>query len=215
MSKLKQTGLMVLTCGLAAVVGVGVGVGAGVGVGCGKRPGVGVTDRETDAGGGDPEAGVGDPDAGGPDGAVASCPVPVVFCNEIPPSCPPGSYPEADPCPHGWCANRCWTGSCATCGTECAGDADCALVGRHGCCGMAGDCFDGCFWAMPVSVLAEDSCYFEADCPVPTSPPSCPADCVDDPRCLACPHCGPSLARCEGGACVSAWPSCEPTCMCD
>lgn len=176
-------------------------------VSCGKRPGISVADATLDAGGGETDAGV--------DGAVLSCPAPVVFCNELPPSCPQGSFPEADPCPMGSCANRCWTGNCMVCEIDCVRDTDCALVGRHGCCGNAGDCARGCSWAMPAGVLAGDPCYFETQCPVPTPPQGCPIDCTDDPRCLACPHCGPSLARCEGGACVSAWPGCEPTCMCD
>lgn len=136
-------------------------------------------------------------------------------CNTIGPECPAGHYPEADPCNGGYCPERCWTGSCAPCGNECLSDDDCALVGRHGCCGPAGDCAGGCFWAAPKTVLAEDACSFEAVCPIPDPPPGCPTECTDDPKCLACPHCGPSLARCEGGVCVSAWPGCEPSCFCD
>lgn len=154
-------------------------------------------------------------DGGGP----STCPLPQVYCEMAIPQCPAGQVPEADPCPGGHCDGRCWTGTCVPCGTECQSDSDCLLVGRHGCCGPAGDCAKGCFWAAPASTLTSDPCTFQAVCPIPSPPPEgCPTDCVPNPsleQCKACPHCGPGLARCEGGLCVSAWPSCEPDCMCD
>jgi hypothetical protein len=144
------------------------------------------------------------------------CPRAPVLCDAAPPECDPGEVPEAEPCPLGHCPGRCWTGRCVTCGTHCQSDDECQLVGRHGCCGDAGDCAEGCFWAEPRSVLAADTCYFEALCPIPeTVAPGCPTACTPDPRCRACPHCGPHSARCEAGWCVSAWTRCEPDCLCD
>ncbi len=154
-------------------------------------------------------------DRGTTEQPAAACPPPRVFCAAAAPQCPTGTYPEAEPCPGGSCTGRCWTGLCAPCGSECETDADCALVGRHGCCGPAGDCNLGCFWAAPASVLASDPCAFPASCPVPEPPTGCPTSCTEDPRCLACPHCAPQAARCEGGLCESAWPACEPGCGCD
>ncbi len=151
-------------------------------------------------------------DAAAMDGAAA-CPRPVVQCEAVGPMCPPGEYPEADPCPGGYCPARCWTGACLPCGTECVADDDCALVGRHGCCGPAGDCGGGCFWAVPATALAE-ACYFPAGCPIPGPPAGCATACTTDPLCEACPHCGPTSTRCEGGTCESVW-SCEPNCLCD
>jgi hypothetical protein len=144
------------------------------------------------------------------------CPVAQVYCKMMQPDCPEGTTPEPDPCPGGHCPARCWTGKCVPCGTECQSDSDCELVGRHGCCGPAGDCAKGCFWAEPKTVRAADNCYFAATCPIPSTPPAgCPTQCTPDPKCKACPHCGPNAARCEGGLCVSAWTACEPNCMCD
>jgi hypothetical protein len=144
------------------------------------------------------------------------CPRPTVFCDVAPPQCAPGEVPEAQPCPMGHCPGRCWTGRCVACGTLCTGDDDCELVGRHGCCGDAGDCAEGCFWAEARSVAAADPCYFAAVCPIPEAAPAgCPTECTPDARCRACPHCGPSAARCEAGHCVSAWTRCEPDCLCD
>jgi hypothetical protein len=66
-----------------------------------------------------------------------------VLCDAAPPECEPGEIPEAEPCPMGHCPDRCWTGRCVTCGTHCQSDDECQLVGRHGCCGDAGDCAEG------------------------------------------------------------------------
>jgi hypothetical protein len=153
------------------------------------------------------------PDGTTPDAAPAACPGPKVFCDRPPPACPAGSAPVAEPCPNGHCPGRCYTGACAPCASECQRDSDCRLVGRHGCCGPAGDCAMGCFWAAPAAVLS-DPCYFAAGCPVPRPPAGCPMACTMDPRCVACPHCSPHAARCEGGRCVSAWTRCEPNCFC-
>lgn len=144
---------------------------------------------------------------------TGDCPAPPVQCNMPSPACPAGTFAAADPCPNGYCPKRCWTGECLPCAGECKVDSDCALVGKHGCCGAAGDCAKGCFWAASASQLSEP-CYFAGVCPVPPAPPGCALDCQDDPACFACPHCGPNLARCEGGSCVSAWTSCEPSCAC-
>lgn len=147
---------------------------------------------------------------------IASCAPATVSCKSARPVCPPGEVAEADPCEYGNCPDRCWTGRCVPCASECLGDADCALVGRHGCCGDAGDCENGCFFAEPRRRLEADACYFDATCPIPSQvPEGCPTACEDSPRCKDCPHCGPELARCEAGICVSAWPSCEPNCVCD
>src|SRR5262249_40725956 len=99
------------------------------------------------------------------------------------------------------------------CGTQCARNEDCVLVGRHGCCGPALDCDRGCFFAVPVSAM-QDSCYFPAVCPVPPAPPGCAMSCMPDPLCLDCPPSPPQATRCEGGFCVSAWTGCEPICVC-
>jgi len=146
----------------------------------------------------------------------AACHPAPVACDAPPPICGPDTVPEVDPCPHGQCPGRCWTGRCVPCASECVSDDDCALVGRHGCCGDAGDCENGCFWAEPSGRLASDPCYFEAVCPIPTEvPEGCPQKCQESPHCGECPHCGPEVARCEAGVCRSAWPSCEPGCVCD
>lgn len=157
-------------------------------------------------------------EASAPDAELpATCPAPTknVSCKMATPECAPGHYPEVDPCLGGHCPTRCWTGKCLPCGSECEDDSDCTLVGRHGCCGMAGDCAQGCFWAAPKDVLSSDPCSFVAECPVPDPPAGCPTECTDDARCLACPHCAPDYARCEGGICISAWTHCEPFCACD
>lgn len=150
------------------------------------------------------------------DGTVASkCGVPPVVCKMKEPACPANHVAEVDPCPNGYCPNRCYTGKCVPCASECDTDADCALVGFHGCCGNNGDCDKGCFWAAPKMVFSVSKCYFEAKCPVP-DPKSgaCSNDCKPHSECLACPHCKPDYARCEAGKCVSAWKGCEPNCMC-
>jgi hypothetical protein len=139
-----------------------------------------------------------------------------VSCTTPPPICDSEMVPEAEPCAHGDCPDRCWTGRCVPCSSECHSDTDCVLVGRHGCCGDAGDCDNGCFWAAPQRRLEGDPCFFEASCPIPSEvPDGCPIECGDDALCNDCPHCAPELARCEAGVCVSAWPSCEPGCVCD
>jgi hypothetical protein len=146
----------------------------------------------------------------------AACTPAPVACDTPPPICEPDTVPEVEACLHGQCPGRCWTGRCVPCASECVSDDDCVLVGRHGCCGDAGDCENGCFWAASRARSASDPCYFEAVCPIPTEvPEGCPDKCEKSSHCGDCPHCKPEIARCEAGACTSAWPSCEPNCVCD
>lgn len=147
------------------------------------------------------------------DGPLA-CPAPKVFCSDPAPSCPSGTFPEAQTCFGGYCPDRCWTGACETCAGDCQKDSDCVIAHRHGCCDLS---LKSCRVVIPRSALESDPCYFltsKTSTGFPQPPAGCAEQCTADPLCWPCWHCPPPTTRCEGGTCVGAWPDCEPDCGC-
>ncbi len=120
---------------------------------------------------------------------VYACPVPKVFCNEAPPECAPGAYPEPTVYKGGDCKHRCWTGRCEPCATECMSDADCTVVGIQLGGGDSWSCIGAV--AAPVAECQED-------------PGGCSS--FGFPVCVCT-----AFARCEGGSCTLAH-ECEPDC---
>ena len=184
-------------------------------MGCGsKSHDSGSADDDDIGGGADADGDADDePDAAADrDSGAPSCAAPRVHCEAPPPRCPAGHYPAVSPerCEFGTsCVDRCWTGECLACGDQCRTDADCALVGRWGCCDFSGG--GGCRWAAATADLARDPCLYDFGLPRPDAPPEgCSSECFEGPECLECPHCGPDDTRCEGGFCRKVYTNCEP-----
>ena len=124
-----------------------------------------------------------------PGSLAYDCPVPWVFCSASPPACPPGTYPEATDYAGGDCPERCWTGRCEPCDTDCDDDDDCTVVWTQ----IGDDRSWSCTSAVAIPITS----------------------CGSNPN--GCAYPGGSVcvcsafARCEGGTCRLGH-ECEPNC---
>jgi len=106
-----------------------------------------------------------------------------VACNDLPPECAEGRFPESD--------GSCWTGECLDCVDGCQRDSDCVVVRACGCY-----YHEGCSWAETsyrAALLDECVRPVTEQCTV-----DCPASFCNGSN---CPWCDADDADCINGVC--------------